>query len=242
MKNSAILICFFFVAAVFAQPSGQAGTVSYTENFGPNDHAQYTLYFCKQESVYEKIFLPQTGPTYSIMGFVEPKIKSVYHTDLNSRQITFLEGIAFKPVTAREPIAIQWKIEADTAKIGGFKCQKATTNFKGNAYTAWFTSEIPAAFGPWKFNGLPGLILQCQDDTGFFKVTATKVNFDAECEIVAAKIKSAAFEKPISMERYVELKRNENDEIFNFYQSISPRDSFLSVETDLTGFMREPLK
>ncbi len=207
MRTIQVLVCLCFACASWAQPAGQAGTVSYTEYFGTTDRVDYTLYFCNAESVYERNFRPDSGPTYAIMGFVEPRIKNIYHTDLKTGQIVFVEGIAFKPITTKEAVAIEWKIEPDTTHIGGFKCQKASTKFKGNHYTAWFTTEIPVAFGPWKFNGLPGLILECQDDSGFFKVVATKVNFDNGCDIVATQIKSANLEKPVSMARYIELKR-----------------------------------
>ncbi|MDR5589059.1 GLPGLI family protein [Christiangramia sp. SM2212] len=57
----------------------------------------------------------------------------------------------------------EWKISADTKSIKGYECQKATTSFKGRNYTAWFAPEIPISEGPYKFNGLPGLILEIAD-------------------------------------------------------------------------------
>jgi GLPGLI family protein len=59
--------------------------------------------------------------------------------------------------------AIDWKISSDTATFGGLHCQKATTHFKGRDYTAWFCPDMPLHVGPWKFNGLPGVIVQAYD-------------------------------------------------------------------------------
>jgi GLPGLI family protein len=61
---------------------------------------------------------------------------------------------------------INWKITKDTATFSGVKCQKATANFKGRTWIAWFAPDMPFQSGPWKLNGLPGLIIEAVDQTG----------------------------------------------------------------------------
>ena len=56
-----------------------------------------------------------------------------------------------------------WEILPENKLIEGYQSQKATTTFAGRNYIAWFTSEIPISEGPYKFNGLPGLILEISD-------------------------------------------------------------------------------
>jgi GLPGLI family protein len=56
-----------------------------------------------------------------------------------------------------------WKILSETKDFSGYKCQKAICTFRGRDYVAWFTYEIPVNDGPWKFNGLPGLIVKVYD-------------------------------------------------------------------------------
>ena len=58
---------------------------------------------------------------------------------------------------------IDWKISGDTASFGGMHCQKAKAHFKGRDYTAWFCPDMPFHAGPWKLNGLPGVILEAYD-------------------------------------------------------------------------------
>jgi GLPGLI family protein len=48
-------------------------------------------------------------------------------------------------------------------KIGNWEAQKATTEFGGRKWTAWFCEEIPLSDGPYKFKGLPGLIVKISD-------------------------------------------------------------------------------
>jgi hypothetical protein len=58
---------------------------------------------------------------------------------------------------------IAWRIHSDTATFGGLHCQKATAHFKGRDYTAWFCPDLPLHVGPWKLNGLPGVIVEAYD-------------------------------------------------------------------------------
>ncbi|RBQ02397.1 GLPGLI family protein [Pedobacter miscanthi] len=66
---------------------------------------------------------------------------------------------------------IDWKILKDTMSFSGIPCQKATTRFKGRNWIAWFATEIPFQSGPWKLNGLPGLIVEAYDDKKEVKFT-----------------------------------------------------------------------
>jgi GLPGLI family protein len=63
---------------------------------------------------------------------------------------------------------LKWDIRNDTSSILSYSCQRAVTQFRGRTYEAWFTSEIPINNGPWKFGGLPGLILKISDSQQYF--------------------------------------------------------------------------
>ncbi|MDE5969330.1 MAG: GLPGLI family protein [Muribaculaceae bacterium] len=51
----------------------------------------------------------------------------------------------------------EWEIADETRDILGYQCFKATTDYRGRQWTAWFTPKIPMQDGPWKFCGLPVL-------------------------------------------------------------------------------------
>lgn len=56
-----------------------------------------------------------------------------------------------------------WTITDSIKNCLGYECVMATTFFKGRNWIAWFSPEIPIPDGPWKLNGLPGLILEAYD-------------------------------------------------------------------------------
>lgn len=68
-----------------------------------------------------------------------------------------------------EPISeMDWTIAEDsTTTVLGYECIMAESDYHGRHWKAWFTTEIPMPFGPWKLRGLPGLILKAEADGGF---------------------------------------------------------------------------
>lgn len=75
-----------------------------------------------------------------------------------------------------EEIPIQnWTILNDTLTVCGYLCQKATCDFRGRSYAAWFTMDIPIDNGPWKFGGLPGLILKVYDSNHLYNFECVKI-------------------------------------------------------------------
>ncbi|CAL2094094.1 putative GLPGLI family protein [Tenacibaculum sp. 190524A02b] len=73
--------------------------------------------------------------------------------------------------------AIKWEITRETKKIGEYICFKALARFRGRNYTAWFTPQVPVLFGPYKFHGLKGLILEIADDTKEVMFRAEKIEY-----------------------------------------------------------------
>ncbi len=70
---------------------------------------------------------------------------------------------------------IDWDLAEDTKTILGYDCQMATGELHGRRWTVWFTPEVPVMNGPWKFSGLPGLILEATDDSGLYNFAATGI-------------------------------------------------------------------
>lgn len=68
---------------------------------------------------------------------------------------------------------IQWTITSEKKLILKYNCQKASCSYMGRNYEAWFTTEIPIKYGPYKFGGLPGLIMELYDTKKHYTFEAT---------------------------------------------------------------------
>lgn len=86
--------------------------------------------------------------------------------DYKSGIKTFNSRISRDQYSYEEDRPMDWKILPETATIGDYKTQKAETTFGGRTWFAWFTPDIPFQDGPYKFSGLPGLIVKVEDAKG----------------------------------------------------------------------------
>jgi GLPGLI family protein len=87
-----------------------------------------------------------------------------YYVFPNEKKLARKEGLVIETYLMEDAMpAIDWKISNDTVTFGGLHCQKATAHFKGRDYTAWFCPDLPLHVGPWKLNGLPGVIVEAYD-------------------------------------------------------------------------------
>ncbi len=86
---------------------------------------------------------------------------------------------------------IKWKLQSEKKQVLGYDCQKATGDYAGRTYEAWFTTALPYTFGPWKLQGLPGLILEAKDSKGEITFFAKEIlkNEDPE-ELVIPYLKA----------------------------------------------------
>lgn len=57
----------------------------------------------------------------------------------------------------------KWTLRGDTSQILGYRVNQAFANYGGRNWIAWYTPDIPMNDGPYKFCGLPGLILKVYD-------------------------------------------------------------------------------
>ncbi|WP_445747662.1 GLPGLI family protein [Polaribacter sp.] len=139
----------------------------------------YQLVFNTNESFFEKEkVLNSDNNSFNI---AETKMgKGIYYTNNTAKLIIHQkESLGGNFLISIPPF--EWKLIQETKKIGNYICFKATTikyvegrNGKmQRAVIAWYTTQIPYNFGPKDYNGLPGLILELQEDN--LLINATKI-------------------------------------------------------------------
>lgn len=85
-------------------------------------------------------------------------------------KISLISNVGNDTYKVAEDRKIEWKIANEKKRTGEFNIQKATTYFAGRKWVAWFTTDVPIQDGPYKFSGLPGLIVEISDETGSHKI------------------------------------------------------------------------
>lgn len=137
----------------------------------------------------------------------------------------FKDGSEHPCITFEPTGEFDWQITEETKTIGSFKATKATTSFRGRNYTAWFTTEVPVNVGPWKFHGLPGLILEIYDEQKGVQFLVASVQIPSKIE---KKITPPTEGKRISIEKYAELKQNFANEFVKLIRAKLPRGAEVS--------------
>ena len=114
----------------------------------------------------DKDFQPSTR---QVIDLRTPVKYSIYKLKNNS--LLFKENLTYSPdseentVYYEETPELDWELSEDTLTLSGFSCQKALLRYQNRTWTAWFTQEIPIEEGPYKFRGLPGLIIKMNDSS-----------------------------------------------------------------------------
>ena len=135
---------------------------------------------------------------------------------------------------------IIWKILPDKKQIAGYMTQKAQTEFAGRKWDAWFTTEVPIQDGPYKFSGLPGLIVEISDDTGGHKLELKGLKKIADKPVEELNTQGRDIpilrKKPIDVSRaqYVkQLKQYQNDPVQGMRELLSRPNS--TVKINISG-------
>jgi len=252
------LLILFFVNIIFSQ-SNSCGTVKYKQEFLSAEglFGIYDMFFSVNESFFVENQEESSKPITIINGevidsskkilskygqplFSKSAVQRVYNYKTRQEHITFQDKLANEKIITTDNFKIEWNIsEQEQKEIGGFVCKKATTTFRGVDYIAWFTEEIPLPYGPWKFRGLNGLILEVYDKNFNYKIVAVKITLREDCKEINKEMLKYDLSDTITWEKYLKLYKNEERDLQNKIKANTPRGSNTGGTTLIRGFQRE---
>lgn len=158
----------------------------------------------KRDSLFTRMRTTQSFDRTQMQN-LRSNIQYTVEKDAAEQNVTFKERIGRDLYTYVEDRPMNWKIINETTKIGDYTAQKAETDFGGRKWIAWFTTDLPFQDGPYKFSGLPGLIVKVEDADGDYSFDLKESKKLAEMTTLdergnTIKVKRPAFEK--QMEKF----------------------------------------
>ncbi len=216
-KNILTIVFIYFSVSIYAQNS-LCASVEYiqTTHFSKTYSAVFLLNFNAYISLYfeNKVQKTATKETKEIKDGRIRINQELARNNTNSefyyndkKHFYYMEIFFDQELMVKDPdLHFKWRLSTETKKIGRFLCQKATTHFRGRDYTAWFTPQIPVAFGPWKFRGLSGLILEVYDKDRVLHIVAKNVKL-TEKENCKIEVDKSRFKEAMTIPEFLEKQK-----------------------------------
>ena len=135
--------------------------------------------------------------------------------DFKKQSLDYTESMVTNYIYTEELPTFDWHFSEEKKQISNYECQKATCRYMGRSYEVWFTPDIPINDGPWKFHGLPGLILEAYDTQHHYEFNFLGMN---EC---AGDIKLPGKEySKTTKKKFISLKQLSIDDPNSFVKGI----------------------
>ena len=165
-------------------------------------YAENTL---KRDSIMERMRATKSFDR-SQMENLRSNLQFFIEKDLGKQSLLYKSRIGRDQYSYNETPAFPWKILPETIKIGEYNTQKAEVVYGGRTWYAWFTQEIPLQDGPYKFSGLPGLIVKVQDAKG-----------DYSFDLMQTK-KIASVQQPQTRGQYINISKSKYADLEKKFQ------------------------
>lgn len=147
-------------------------------------------------------------------------------TDTKLKSIISLSNISSteRPYVKQDLPEINWVITNETKVISNMQCTKAVGVYGDRTFTAWFSSDFPTHFGPWKLYGLPGVVVEAYDNNREIQFNLRSIKKNDKPVSVDLKNK-----KYITLEQFYQREINYPYELLKRMQSTATRGSSISI-------------
>lgn len=152
----------------YSQDKSSQYTITYSYSpFTPDEFAPTTSFYALVTNGKNSVWIKTNSQKQTETTLVDTyKASKVFEKNITKRQIISRDKtISDNDVLVKDDIKMEWVMSNQSQKIMGYNTKSATCKFKGRTYTAFFTTDIKVSDGPFKFMGLPGLILRVQEES-----------------------------------------------------------------------------
>ncbi|GEN74440.1 GLPGLI family protein [Chryseobacterium hagamense] len=200
-----------------------ASTVRTRENYHLDIENDHVTYYTRD------FFIADSLMSNNLKFPVDTKLNTssiIYHKkgDDQYEEFDILEGSTVLKLQSAE--LQNWKLTKESRKVKDLTLQKATTTYGGRNWTAWFTREIPFQEGPYKFHGLPGLIVELYDDKDNYRFELVKSVKRSDIPKNQFIEMSRQMSVPVDWEKYNKTKLTFYESPINYLKNASNRDQF----------------
>lgn len=117
---------------------------------------------------------------------VKSKTASYLYKDYTNDILSYHTTIHTKKVEVSEKVSdlFDWKITTKDTIFLDLPCKIATSKFRGQNWTVFFTEEFGLAGGPWKFDNLPGVILHAFTEDKTYTFSATELSLEKDTQVL----------------------------------------------------------
>ncbi len=178
IKKLIVLTIVFFIISKLAYSQNENTTLVFKEKRNELN-TRYNLILTSNLSHWKELTTPSVNENeIQDIEYIstENYTKREVYKDFNKELIYSNYSILNHNFYVKDKIEqLNWTLLDSTETILNYNCQIAKTKFRGRTYLASFTKDIVSSNGPWKFQGLPGLILKVVSINDLYE------SFEMEC-------------------------------------------------------------
>lgn len=235
MKKISLILALIFSQLVFSQitrfvyqvtmtPDSTKLDDKKTENTYLDVDGQKSVFYSenrvKRDSLMERMRATKNFDRTQMQD-LRSNINFVIEKNIAEQNLIYKDRLGRDQYSYTEQPNFGWKILPETTKIGQYNTQKAESNYGGRTWYAWFTQDIPLQDGPYKFSGLPGLIVKIED-------SKNQYSFD----LMQTK-KIATIQEPQSRGQYINLTKDKYLALMKKFQQYP--SSFMNSNGNIGG-------
>jgi GLPGLI family protein len=227
--KSIIIALIFVLASEIICAQNYSGTIQYivahdwlqkrkSSEFVNEKDVEMTSYVWGSNNVYKEYSILEFNPTASLYKETDENVDHyntyswrsseylIYRNIENNETYDVIKTLNKLYVIEDTIMHQNWKIRNDMKEVAGHICMNAycRDTLRDKDIIAWFALDMPIPYGPDRYGGLPGMILEINENNGAVVITASSIIMTEE-EIKIEKPTHKRRVKKVTEKEYTEI-------------------------------------